>query len=111
MSTFGLAFSAGLTALVLTIGWSLVRPRARAAAPVPEGGAVGNLVRGRTHGLATCPYCKDDIKTADPEGVVRCPTCESLHHTPCWREHGGCSVFACRRSPPGREGARNRAGL
>ncbi len=77
-----------------------VNPRAaesavRAAIALVRGGA---LVRGATAG-STCPYCKDRLQPRESEGVIRCPSCDSLHHTDCWREHGGCSVHGCLRVP------------
>ncbi|MEZ0227864.1 MAG: hypothetical protein ACAI25_04515 [Planctomycetota bacterium] len=56
------------------------------------------LVRGAVAGT-TCPYCKDDVVPRESEGTIRCPSCESIHHTPCWQEHGGCSVHGCSRIP------------
>lgn len=69
----------------------------------------GSLVRGAAAG-ATCPYCKDAIATREREGVIRCAACESLHHTPCWQEHGGCSVHGCARVPSGDAASRVREG-
>jgi hypothetical protein len=59
---------------------------------------------------AACPYCKDEVKKKEAEGTFRCPTCDTLHHTPCWNEHGGCAIFGCERAPAeGRTGTRARA--
>ena len=58
----------------------------------------GSLVRGAAAG-ATCPYCKDELAPREREGTIRCPACESVHHTACRQEHGGCSVFGCARVP------------
>ncbi len=58
----------------------------------------GSLVRGAVAGT-TCPYCKDAVAPRESEGTIRCPACESMHHTPCWQEHGGCSVHGCTRVP------------
>jgi hypothetical protein len=52
-----------------------------------------------------CPYCHQPIISVLEAPSVRCPSCESVHHTECWQEHGGCSVFRCRRAPPQRESA------
>jgi hypothetical protein len=59
-----------------------------------------SLVRGAASGT-TCPYCKADVATTTTEGTVRCPSCDALHHTGCWQEHGGCSVHGCARVPAG----------
>jgi hypothetical protein len=67
----------------------------RAAIALARGGTV---VRGTSAG-STCPYCKDKIQPRESEGVIRCPSCDSLQHTACWQEHGGCSVHGCLRVP------------
>ncbi|MBI3722804.1 hypothetical protein HY251_02450 [bacterium] len=48
--------------------------------------------------LATCPYCKEGLARREREGVVRCPSCETTHHTPCWSENGGCTILGCGRA-------------
>jgi hypothetical protein len=53
----------------------------------------------RSNAAATCPFCHDNLGARESEGTIRCPDCDSLHHTPCWREHGGCAIFGCARSP------------
>lgn len=44
-----------------------------------------------------CPYCHGAVE--DHEGE-RCPDCETLSHTECLEEHGGCSVYACAGAHP-----------
>jgi hypothetical protein len=41
-----------------------------------------------------CPYCRNQI-TAE-EAIVRCTSCETLHHFECWNAAGCCSVFGCK---------------
>jgi hypothetical protein len=48
---------------------------------------------------ALCPYCRDTIG----ESVVwvrLCPSCSTPHHTACFEENGGCTVFGCSAAPP-----------
>ncbi len=66
----------------------------RLAAPSRE----TELIRSRRAMLGTCPYCKADISKREAEGVVRCPACETVQHSPCWNENGGCSIMGCKRS-------------
>jgi hypothetical protein len=62
-------------------------------------------------GRGVCPFCKDDVKRLESQGTVRCPECESVHHTPCWNENGGCATFQCQRAPRGRDAERRVAVL
>lgn len=44
-----------------------------------------------------CPYCRDTIPLGgggDP--VSACEHCNTVHHTECLEEAGGCVVFGCR---------------
>jgi hypothetical protein len=43
----------------------------------------------------TCPYCRTPVED-DPDP---CPTCATLHHGECLREHGRCTVLGCRGRP------------
>jgi hypothetical protein len=53
-----------------------------------------------------CPFCKQPIDSVLRSPVVRCPACEAQHHVECWQDHGGCSVFRCRRAPQGERAER-----
>jgi uncharacterized membrane protein YhaH (DUF805 family) len=44
----------------------------------------------------SCPYCRETV--AESEGL-RCPTCKTPHHSDCWQENGGCTVFGCEHAP------------
>lgn len=46
---------------------------------------------------ATCPYCRTTLEARDK--AESCPTCRTPHHTDCWLENGGCSVFGCTAAP------------
>lgn len=40
-----------------------------------------------------CPYCKSSL---EGESTVRCESCDTAHHTLCWKEHDSrCAVFRC----------------
>ncbi|MBI3467611.1 MAG: DUF4190 domain-containing protein [Planctomycetes bacterium] len=44
--------------------------------------------------MRRCAYCQSAIEPNDD--VVGCPYCSQPHHAECWRENGGCTVYACR---------------
>jgi TM2 domain-containing membrane protein YozV len=37
---------------------------------------------------------------ADGVGTMYCTACGTPHHTECWEENGGCTVFGCSAAPP-----------
>jgi len=45
-----------------------------------------------------CPYCRAAIDTAVEEHLS-CPGCDTQHHSDCYAENGGCTVFGCRCAP------------
>jgi TM2 domain-containing membrane protein YozV len=45
-----------------------------------------------------CPYCRTEIGSAEGEGM-ECPGCATPHHTDCFQENGGCTVFGCSAAP------------
>lgn len=53
----------------------------------------------RTIGL--CPYCRSNI--VESEQVLMCPSCNTPHHTDCWEENKGCTVYGCDQVPPDEE--------
>jgi len=61
-----------------------VAPRLGAAAEVGKG----------------CPYCHEALASVHETPLVRCPACDVQQHAECWRDHGGCAVWRCRRAPP-----------
>lgn len=61
-----------------------VAPRLGAAAEVGKG----------------CPYCHEELQSVHEAPLVRCPACDVQQHAECWRDHGGCAVWRCRRAPP-----------
>lgn len=46
-----------------------------------------------------CPYCHGALESVRVAPAVRCDGCDTRQHAECWREHGGCAVFRCRRAP------------
>jgi TM2 domain-containing membrane protein YozV len=45
-----------------------------------------------------CPYCRDAIEQEESQAVV-CPGCGTIHHSDCFEENGGCTVFGCSAAP------------
>lgn len=48
---------------------------------------------------AVCPYCRCPVEVADREQTV-CAGCGTPHHSDCYAENGGCTVFGCSAAPP-----------
>lgn len=46
-----------------------------------------------------CPYCHEELASVHEAPLVRCPACDVQQHAECWRDHGGCAVWRCRRAP------------
>jgi TM2 domain-containing membrane protein YozV len=44
-----------------------------------------------------CPYCRGEF--AEGEEAFPCPTCATPHHSDCFDENGGCTVFGCSSAP------------
>lgn len=58
-------------------------------------------------GTLRCPFCHDGLAGE----TTACGACDSVHHTACWSEHGGCSIFGCAASgAPERARARTGGG-
>ena len=47
---------------------------------------------------AVCPYCRGPIEPATDEQLV-CAGCGTPHHSDCYAENGGCTVFGCSKAP------------
>jgi TM2 domain-containing membrane protein YozV len=45
-----------------------------------------------------CPYCRTEVGEAEGERKD-CPGCGTPHHTDCFAENGGCTVFGCANAP------------
>jgi TM2 domain-containing membrane protein YozV len=48
---------------------------------------------------AVCPYCRAPIDGETAEQLM-CAGCGTLHHSDCYAENGGCTIFGCRCAPP-----------
>ena len=44
-----------------------------------------------------CPYCRARIALDEP--VTHCEGCGTQHHTDCFQENGGCTIFGCSEAP------------
>jgi TM2 domain-containing membrane protein YozV len=47
---------------------------------------------------AVCPYCRCPVKDPEKEAIV-CAGCGTPHHSDCYAENGGCTVFGCSAAP------------
>ena len=47
-----------------------------------------------------CPYCHEGFAETEDPARLSCATCQVVHHTACWEDHGGCSVYGCRALAP-----------
>src|SRR5437667_10321820 len=48
---------------------------------------------------AVCPYCRVPMG-AEATEQMQCAGCGTLHHSDCYAENGGCTIFGCRCAPP-----------
>jgi TM2 domain-containing membrane protein YozV len=46
---------------------------------------------------AVCPYCRGPIEPTDERLI--CAGCGTPHHSDCYGENGGCTVFGCSAAP------------
>jgi len=44
-----------------------------------------------------CPYCRTAITVDD--STLACEGCGTRHHTDCYTENGGCTIFGCSKAP------------
>jgi hypothetical protein len=47
---------------------------------------------------AVCPYCRSPIEPGAADELL-CPGCGTPHHSDCFQENGGCTVFGCSSAP------------
>lgn len=45
-----------------------------------------------------CPYCRTEIGSLEGERID-CPGCGTAHHSDCFQENGGCTIFGCSKAP------------
>ncbi len=44
-----------------------------------------------------CPYCRGPLLAEEP--VTECEGCGTRHHSDCYAENGGCTIFGCSKAP------------
>ena len=47
-----------------------------------------------------CPYCRTPIVDGGDPPKVFCSGCGTPHHSDCYEENGGCTIFGCTAAPP-----------
>ena len=47
---------------------------------------------------AVCPYCRCSIDDPERDQIV-CARCGTPHHSDCFSENGGCTLFGCSAAP------------
>jgi TM2 domain-containing membrane protein YozV len=47
--------------------------------------------------VEVCPYCRTPISAEETATV--CEGCGTSHHSDCYVENGGCTIFGCSRAP------------
>jgi TM2 domain-containing membrane protein YozV len=47
---------------------------------------------------AVCPYCRYPVEEPESRAIV-CTGCGTPHHSDCYAENGGCTVFGCSAAP------------
>lgn len=74
------------------MGWDVWRPA--------KGREVGTLFHGAASLMTSsvCPYCRCPIEESEKEPIV-CAGCGTPHHSDCYAENGGCTVFGCNAAP------------
>jgi TM2 domain-containing membrane protein YozV len=45
-----------------------------------------------------CPYCRCPVEEPESEAIM-CAGCGTPHHSDCYAENGGCTVFGCSAAP------------
>lgn len=50
-------------------------------------------------GSAVCPYCRTAVEETEGNTLL-CSGCGTPHHSDCFEENGGCTVFGCTAAPP-----------
>jgi TM2 domain-containing membrane protein YozV len=47
---------------------------------------------------SVCPFCRCPVEEPEGEAII-CPGCGTPHHSDCYAENGGCTVFGCNAAP------------
>jgi TM2 domain-containing membrane protein YozV len=45
-----------------------------------------------------CPYCRTEVGVGEAT-VTLCKGCSTPHHSDCYEENGGCTIFGCSEAP------------
>jgi TM2 domain-containing membrane protein YozV len=48
--------------------------------------------------FSVCPYCRCPVEEPEREPMI-CAGCGTPHHSDCYAENGGCTVFGCSAAP------------
>jgi len=48
--------------------------------------------------VGVCPYCRSPI--LPEENAPACEGCGTRHHSDCYEENCGCTIFGCSKAPP-----------
>lgn len=74
------------------MGWAVRRSAQGRRVRIVFQGAVSLMTS------AVCPYCRCPVEAAEREAIV-CAGCGTPHHSDCYAENGGCTVFGCNAAP------------
>ena len=74
------------------MGWALRRRAEDRSVRTPFHGAALLMTS------SVCPYCRCPVEDPEKEAIV-CPGCGTPHHSDCYAENGGCTVFGCTAAP------------
>lgn len=74
------------------MGWAVRRPAEDRRVRIQQLGALSLMTS------SVCPYCRCPVEELEREAIV-CPGCGTPHHSDCYAENGGCTVFGCSAAP------------
>ena len=74
------------------MGWGVRRPAKDREVGITLHGAALLMTS------SVCPYCRCPIEELEREPIV-CSGCGTPHHSDCYAENGGCTVFGCNAAP------------
>lgn len=74
------------------MGWGARRPAKGREVGIPFQGAASLMTS------SVCPYCRCPVEESEREPIV-CAGCGTPHHSDCYAENGGCTVFGCSAAP------------
>jgi TM2 domain-containing membrane protein YozV len=74
------------------MGWAVRRPAEDRKVRISFRGAPSLMTS------SVCPYCRCPVEGPEREAIV-CHGCGTPHHSDCYAENGGCTVFGCSAAP------------